>query len=202
MGVGGGAGEAAVEVGEELGEEGIGGLEGGDAAQPQFADEAILQRLPEALDAALGLRGAGGDEADAELAQDAAEVGGVLGAAQLFLEGPVGIVADKDVEAIAVEGQGQAVGGDELPQQGDIAVQILGGPEVQGQDGAGGVVDGAVQRELGAARLEPRERAGVELDEGAHLGLRRPPDAALAAAAAPLGGQAEGAAQAPHRGCG
>ena len=102
-GVGGGPGEAAVEVSEELGEERIGGLEGGEAAQPQLADEAVLQRLPEALDAALGLRRARGDEPDAELAQDAAEVRGVLGAAQLLLEGPVRIVADKDVEAIAIE---------------------------------------------------------------------------------------------------
>src|SRR6266481_849346 len=199
-GVGGGPGEAAIIVGEELGEEGIGGLESGDAAQPQLADEAVLQRLPEAFDAALGLRGARGDEPDAELAQDAAEVCGVLGAAQLLREGPVRIVADKDVEAIAIEGQGQAVGGNELPQQGDIAVQILGGPEVQGQDGAGGVVDGAVQRELGAAGFEPREGAGVELHEAAHLSLRAPPGAHLAASALPLGGQAEGAAQAPYRG--
>src|SRR6266849_1287622 len=171
-GGGGSPGEAVVEVGQELGEEGIGGLEGGDAAQPQFADETVWQGLPEALDAALGLGGARGDETDAELAQEAAEVGGVLGAAQLFLEDPVGIVADKDVEAIAIEGQGPAVGGEELPQQGDIAVQILGGPEVQGEDGAGGVVDGPVQRELGAARLEPRERAGVVLHEGTRLGAR------------------------------
>ena len=84
-------------------------VERGDAAQPQLADEAVLQRLPEALDAAFGLRRAGGDEPDAELAQDAAEVRGVLGAAQLLLEGPVRIVADKDVEAIAIEGQGPAV---------------------------------------------------------------------------------------------
>src|SRR6266851_615723 len=50
-GGGGSPGEAVVEVGQELGEEGIGGLEGGDAAQPQFADETVLQGLPEALDA-------------------------------------------------------------------------------------------------------------------------------------------------------
>jgi hypothetical protein len=56
----------------------------------------------------------------------------------------VRIVADKDGESIAIEGQGQAVGGDELLQQGDVTVQILGGPEVQGEDGAGGVVDGAM----------------------------------------------------------
>jgi len=79
-------------------------------------------------------------------------------------------------------------------------VQILGGPEDQGQDGAGGIVDGPVQRQLGAARLEPREGAGVELHEGAHLGFRRPPGADLAAPALPLGGQAEGAPQAPHGG--
>jgi hypothetical protein len=88
-GVGGGAGEAAVEVGEELGEESLGGLESGDTAQPQLADEAVLQRLPETLDAALGLRGAGGDEPDPELAQEAAEVRGVLAATQLLLDGPV-----------------------------------------------------------------------------------------------------------------
>jgi len=107
--VGGGVGEAAVEVGEERGEEGVGRLEGGDAAQPQLADEAVLQRLPEAFDAALGLRRARGDEPDTELAQDAAEVRGVLAAAQLLLDGPVRIVADEDVEAIAIEGQGPAV---------------------------------------------------------------------------------------------
>jgi hypothetical protein len=69
-----------------------------------------LQRLPKAFDAAFGLRRAGGDEPDPELAQEAAEVRGVLEAAQLLRDGPVGIVADKDVEAIAIEGQGQAVG--------------------------------------------------------------------------------------------
>ena len=199
-GVSGGPGEAAVVVSEELGEERIGGLEGRDAAQPQLADEAVLQGLPEALDAAFGLRRARGDEPDAELAQDAAKVRGVLGAAQLLLEGPVRIVADKDGEAIAIEGQGQAVRGDELLQQGDIAVQILGGPELQGQDGAGRIVDGAVQSELGAAGFEPRAGAGVELHEGAQLGRRAPPGANLASPALPLGGQAEGAAQAPHRG--
>jgi hypothetical protein len=107
---------------------------------------------------------------------------------------------DKDIEAIAIEGQGQAVGSDELPQQRGIAVQILSGAEDQGQDGAGGVVDGAVQRELGATRLEPREDTGVELHEGPHLRFRGAPPAPLAAPALPLGGQAEGTAEAPHGG--
>jgi hypothetical protein len=58
--------EAAVVVGTERGQEGVGGLRRGDAAQAQFADEPILQGLPQALDAALGLGGAGGDDADPE----------------------------------------------------------------------------------------------------------------------------------------
>jgi hypothetical protein len=67
-----GDGESAVEVGDEGRQEGIGGLAGGDAAQAQFADQAILQRLPEAFDAALGLGALGGDVPDAEVLQHAA----------------------------------------------------------------------------------------------------------------------------------
>ena len=50
-----------------------------------------------------------GDVADAEVPQDLAELGGVLGALELFLEAPVGVVADEDAEAIPVEGHGQPV---------------------------------------------------------------------------------------------
>src|SRR6266851_2941739 len=60
-GSGGGPREARVEVSEEGGEKGIGRLERGNAAQTQLAHEAVLQGLPEALDAALGLGGMRGD---------------------------------------------------------------------------------------------------------------------------------------------
>lgn len=60
-GVSGGPREARVEVSEEGGQKGIGRLERGDAAQTQLAHEAVLQGLPEALDAALGLGGMRGD---------------------------------------------------------------------------------------------------------------------------------------------
>ena len=59
MGVGGGMGEAAVVVGQELGEVGVGGRLGDEAAQAELDDEAILQGAPEAFDAPLGLRGTG-----------------------------------------------------------------------------------------------------------------------------------------------
>ena len=56
----------------------------------------------------------GGDVADAEVPEDLAEVRGVLGALELFLEAPVGVIADEDAEAIAVEGHGQPVPRGEL----------------------------------------------------------------------------------------
>jgi hypothetical protein len=71
--------EATIEVGDELGQVGLGGLDGGDAAQPQFTHEPVLERGPQALDAPLGLRRAGGDVADAELPQDGAQVAGLAG---------------------------------------------------------------------------------------------------------------------------
>ena len=67
---------------------------------------------------------------------------GVLRALELFLEAPVGVVAHEDAEAIAVEGHGQARPRGELLEQGEIAVQVFGGSEVQRQDGARRVVDG------------------------------------------------------------
>jgi hypothetical protein len=68
----------------------------------QFDHEAILQGAPQAFDAALGLGGVGRDVPDAELPEYLAEVGGMLGALELFLETPVAIIADEDAEAVAV----------------------------------------------------------------------------------------------------
>src|SRR2546422_568223 len=48
--------KATSEVREELGQEGVAALERADAAEPQFAGEAILECAPEPFDAALRLR--------------------------------------------------------------------------------------------------------------------------------------------------
>ena len=116
-----------------------------------------------------------GDVADAEVPQDLAELGGMLRALELFLEAPVGIIADKDPEAIAVEGYGQAVPLDQPLQQGEIPMQVLGGAEVERENGAGGVVDGA-EEEPGRAGAQPVERAAVDEDEGAQGRVARPGD--------------------------
>ena len=130
------------------------------------------------------------DVADAEVAQDPAELGGVLGALQLFLHAPVGVVADEDAEAIAVEGHRQPVARGEPPEQGEIAVQILGGPEVQGQDGARRIVDGAEQAVQRRPRAEPVELTAVDEDEAAQGRVARAAGAVLARPAPALGRQA------------
>ncbi|MDR7593576.1 MAG: hypothetical protein QN132_11385 [Armatimonadota bacterium] len=56
-GLGRSVSEAAVEVGDELGQEGVGVFKRGDPAPAPLADEAILQGAPQALDAAFGLGG-------------------------------------------------------------------------------------------------------------------------------------------------
>ena len=56
------AGEAAVVVGEEKAQHGIGGVQIAGLSQTKLAAQAILEHAPEALDAAFGLGAAGGDE--------------------------------------------------------------------------------------------------------------------------------------------
>ena len=188
--------EAGVQVREKFRQKGIGPLRGGDVAQAQFAAQAILQGAPEAFDAAFGFGRARREVADAEVVEDAAEVGGVLGAPQLFGEAPVRVIADEEVDTIAVEGEGSPILSEHLLEDGGVAVQVLGGAEVQGEDGAGGIIDGAVQGHGGAAGLEPGKGAGVDLDQLPHPGRWRPAVSVLPRPAAVLRRQAQGAASA------
>jgi len=197
-GLGGGLSEAPVVVGEVRGQEGLSRRGRLDAVPPQLGDEAVLQSCPQAFDAALGLGGVRGDVPDPEVLEDLPEVGRVLSALELFLEAPVRVVADEDSEAVAVEGHGQPVAGGELPEQGEIAMQIFRGTEVQGQDGAGRIVDGPEEAH-GRPRAEPVELTAVDEDEAAH---RRAPGAAgsvLGGPAAPLRGQTERPSEAADR---
>src|ERR1700688_406332 len=71
------ASEAAIVVGQEKTEHGVGGIQIARLSEANFAAQTILQYAPEALDAALGLRTAGGDKGDAELIESAAELSGL-----------------------------------------------------------------------------------------------------------------------------
>jgi hypothetical protein len=114
---------------------------------------------------------------------------------ELFRQAPLGVVPDEDAEAVPVEGHGQAVGCGEAVEQGERAVQVLGGPEVEGEDGPGRVVDGSEQQE-GGAGAEPVELTAVDQDEGSHGGMPGPPRAVLPGPPAAFGGQAPAPAEA------
>jgi hypothetical protein len=137
------------------------------------------------------------DVADAEVVEDAAELSDVERPG-LFLQRPVRIVADEDIEAVAVEGAAAVRAAS--CQEGDVAVQVFGGPEVEGHDRAAGVVDGAEQRHCGAAILEPGELTAIEQNEGAHARGRRAAAAVLPGAPAVFGWLAEGPADPSHGG--
>src|SRR5271170_8392937 len=90
------AGEAAVEVGDESAQHGVGGVQIAGLSEAQLAAQTILEDAPEAFDAAFGLGTAGGDEGDAELLEGASELSGLTFAGELFFNRPEVVVADKD----------------------------------------------------------------------------------------------------------
>src|SRR2546428_2641058 len=192
--------KATSEVREELGQEGVAALERADAAEPQFAGEAILECAPEPFDASLRLRRVGPDEANAKGLQHAAEVRGVLVALELFGQRPVGIIAGEHVEAIAVELQRQAIGPAGALEHGDVAMQILMGTEPQGERCGGRIIDHPMQCRQGAAVLEPGERAGVELGQLAERRFARAPAAMLRGRPPARGRAPESQADGAHRG--
>jgi hypothetical protein len=55
----------------------------------------------------------------------------------------VPIRAHQDIDPVAVEGDRHADSGEDLLQQGGVAMQVFGGAKVQGDDFRRGVVDGA-----------------------------------------------------------
>jgi hypothetical protein len=169
-------GETAVVVGDESAQHGVGGVEIMSASKAEFAAQAILQHAPEAFDAAFGLRAVGGDEGDGQLFQGAAELGRLTFTGELFLDGPVVVVADEDAAVIAVKSERHTVAAEQLFQQAEIAESGFRGEELGGQDFAGGVVLHAKSGELGAAAFEPVVWAAVELHEfaearGTHTAL-------------------------------
>jgi hypothetical protein len=156
------AGEAAVVVRQEQAQDGVGRVQIAGLRQTEFAGEAILEHAPEAFDAAFRLGAAGGDEADAELFESAAERGGLGFSSELFFEGPEVVLADKDAAVIAVEGERSTVAAQPLTQQREIAERGFGRKELSGQDFSGGVVLQAESGEARAAAFEPVVGRAVE----------------------------------------
>ncbi len=175
----GGVSEARIVTREEAGQDSIRLVQGARASAAEFADQAILERAPEALDAAFGLRGGGRNPADTEVLQGAPKLGGGLAETAELLgecEGLPGIALE-DAVAIAVDRDGPAVRADEGVEDPEVAIGVFFRAEEGGGHCVGRVVDGAVEDEARATPFEPRVLTGIELEEQALLGhpLASPP---------------------------
>jgi hypothetical protein len=191
-------GESAVVVGHELGQEGAGSLERVDLAQPQFDDKTVLERLPQAFDAALGLRAEGWDVGDAKLLEGVAERSGFLTPLELFFHRPVLVVSFEDARAVTIHALGQSIDSERVAQDEAIAMEILVRAEDKAEDLSGGIVEGAHEIDSLPTILEPRERGAVDQNHGPEARLTLPSAAVLASAAAALGIQTQGAPYPPH----
>ena len=190
----GAAGEAAVVVGEEQAEHGIGGAQIASLSEAQLAAQTILEYAPETFDAAFGLGTASGDEGDAELFEGASELGGLTFSGELFFHRPEVVVAHEDAAVIAIEGEWDPAGTQELAEQGEIAGGGFVGEELGGEDFSGGIVLQAERREARAAAFEPIVGRAIQLYQFA-LASAAQPALAMSGSAAFAGRAQTGLAQ-------
>src|SRR5258708_12765778 len=77
-GVGGGTGEALIEIGAEASEHGVGLFQSNGLGEAKFADQAVLKGAPGTLDPALSLRRVGGGLVAGEFLEGAPGLSGSL----------------------------------------------------------------------------------------------------------------------------
>src|ERR1700730_7825997 len=149
--------EAGVVISQEIRQCFIAGGDRTDPLKAQFLDQAILQGLVGALDAALGLWRVGAQNVDVERVQRAPELGHAVA-----LDGP-GAVDPKDAVLVAVERYRFAMRLEILAGRLEVVEGRFRLDELQMHQAAGGVVDIDEQGGLRAAVLKPPVLGAVDL---------------------------------------
>jgi len=191
--------EARIVAWEEAREDDIRLGQGAGADAAEFADEAILEGPPKALDAAFGLRGGGGNPPDAELLEGTTHLsGGAADAAQLLGERErLAGIAVEDAVAVAIDGDGSAARAEQVTEDPKVPIGVFLLSEERGGHAVRGIVDGAMEDQAGPAAFQPVVVASIDLNEEALLGH------ALAAAMMAAGpGGDEGLGGRPRRASG
>ena len=170
---GGAAGFVGVVPGDLLGEQGVGGGEGGAAGGAQERDEAVLKRAETAFDFALGLRVRGDAVGDAEaepLGPEPAEGQRALELRAHIVRAGVRRGAEKG-KAIGGVGARGTVGGDGRARAEEVRPGRLARLEGTGDDFARMVVEGEQEDGLGGSGPPVVGRGVVlpELADGAGL---------------------------------
>jgi len=148
-----GAGEAHVQVVQELGQVGFSCAGVVDAAQSQLGWEPILDRAPAVLDAPLGLGGSSLDVRNAQIFENASQMRREAFSGQFFLEAPVLIVANEDPGSVSVDSKRESILQEHAMEDGGIAMEIFMGSEGAGEESAGGIINCAHEGHLRTASL-------------------------------------------------
>src|SRR5277367_4144381 len=151
--------EAGVVIGQETRQQLIAGGNRANPLKTQFLDQAILQGLVGALDAALCLRCVGAQNVDVEGVQRAPKLGHAVA-----LDGP-GVIDPKDAVLVAVERYQFAMRLEILAGRPEVVEGRFRLDELQMHQAAGGVVDIDQQRALRTAALEPPMLGAVDLHQ-------------------------------------
>jgi hypothetical protein len=198
-----GVGEARVVARPEAVKDALGLGEGARLGEAEFHDEAILKSAKEPFHAPLALGRGGGDPADPEFLEGAADLGRGDVARELLRQAlwrPR--IAMKDAMPIGVGRCRQAIAADELAQEQEIAVGILLGAKHTSQDFARGIVDGGEEDEARAAIFEPGMVTAVHLDKKPGLRHALAPAAMFGRPPGPWTSDARFSQQALHGGAG
>jgi len=138
--------------------------------EAQFGDEPVLKGAKEPFDTAFSLGRVGGDPADAQFLERAADLRGVVVPAELLGERHGrGARKRENTMAIRVHRAGDAMAAEQLPQEEQIAGGVLGQAKESGEDPATGVIDGREEDEARSPGFEPGMMAAIELDQQARL---------------------------------
>ena len=134
-----------------------------------------MEGVPGALFPSLSLRCVGHDEADVQLLQCPAELGGVASASKLLVEA-LGLFGGALEEAVpvVVEGQGSTVAVDDALEHQHVSVGILLLSEQGKWDRPGGVVHGADEGQVRSSALKPVVAAPIDLRQHPLLGIALP----------------------------
>jgi len=119
---------------------GLVGVAGAD--QPELTGEAVLERPPKSLDAALGLRREGEDELDSNFLEQAPKLGRLTVTEELIFDPELLVLGlEEDGVTVGVNGHRDPVLGHRLAHDLEVAVGILLLSEASPRDLAGGVID-------------------------------------------------------------
>ena len=147
-----------VGVSQELVEEGVGGLDGEDVVGGEQRREALLPVIMAAFDFAFGLWSGGEAERDAVEVKSGAELG----------EG-VWSVREKEGVIIDVEGEREAVFGEDAREEVEVGEEVFGVVETSAGVEASGVIEDVEERLPAGLAGQPGVGGGIVLPKRAEI---------------------------------